>query len=342
MKNKTIIVSFKTLTLIGVLCWNVSCIGKPQYQTILHNPLCGKTDYIHFITADTGCIITHIGELYDSIHYTYVYQTTDGGIFWKKVDSIPDYSFSKYSHTTYRDIVYGYMDNGKLSDNHWNSYFCLIDLNNHRHKVIDEAVYGPGEVFYFNGSIHFPANKEKGRYIFRSDLELNEIICLGDTLPLGIKDIAFTESALGLITYDNMVYYFQSNQRKQHNIGFPCDGIVFSGNDYYITFWGNNEYDGGLMRYDYTLDSFARLDYPLGYKVVELIKTSNDSVIITCTQKKQCSLTDDIVYSLDQGQTWKRIHLCDPIAFPKFSSYTAPYLYIKSTFTNEIYKLKIE
>ena len=331
-----------TLLLIGVVCWNVSCVGKPKYQTISHIPLCGKTDYIHFITADTGYIITHIGELYDSIHSSYVYQTTDGGVYWEIVDSIPHYSFSKYSHTTYRDIVYCYMDDGKLSDNHWNSYFCFIDLKNHRHKVIDDAVYGPGKIFYNNDSIHFPAYKEKSRYIFRSGMELNEMICASNTLPKHVKDIAYTESVLALITYNNMVYVLQSDQMSNHNIGFPCDGIVFSGNDCYITYWGNNEYDGGMIRYDCMLHRIAKMDYPSGYQTVEFIKTSNDSVIITCTQKDHCSLSDDIVYSIDKGRTWKKIHLCDPIVFPEISSYNAPYLYIKSTFANEIYKLKIE
>ena len=103
-----------------------------------------------------------------------------------------------------------------------------------------------------------------------------------------------------------MVYVLQSDQMSNHNIGFPCDGIVFSENDCYITYWGNNEYDGGMIRYDCMLHRIAKMDYPSGYQTVEFIKTSNDSVIIMCTQKDYCSLSDDIVYSIDKGRTWKK------------------------------------
>ena len=343
--NNIIILSLETMLLLLVACCNCSCIGRSHYQTISHNKLRGKTDYIYFTSVDTGYMITHLGELYmiDSIRCTYVYQTVDGGAYWEIVDSIPDFEFDKYSHITRKDVVYGYLDNGTSNDDGYsNSYLCFIDLKRHRHRVRNEAIYGPGKVYILNDSIHFPIYKAKEKYILRLDDELNNLFCGNDTLPKSIKNISYNDSSLAIITYGNKMYYLQSGKMSEYQIDLPCDGILLSGNDCFISYWGNKEHDGGVIRHDCLSDNYEKLDFPSGYKVVEILKASNDSVIITCTQKYFCGFNDDIIYSTDRGQTWKKIHLSDPIIFPEYSSYCAPYLYIESTFFSEIYKLRIE
>lgn len=345
--NNLIILSLKTMLLLSVACCNCSCIGRSHYQTISHNKLRGKTDYIYFTSVDTGYMITHLGELYliDSIRCTYVYQTVNGGAYWEKVDSILDYEFDKYSHTTHKDVVYGYLDNGTSNDDGYsNSYLCLIDLKKHRHRVRNDAIYGPGHVFILNDSIHFPIYKTKERYILRLDDELNNLFCGNDTLPKSIQNISYNDSSLAIITYDDKMYYLQSGKMSEYQIDLPCDGILLSGDDCYISYWGYKEHDGGVIRHDCLSDDYEILDFPTGYEVVEILKTSNDSVIITRTKKDVCGwFSDDIVYSTDKGNTWKKIHLPDPITSPnEYSSYCAPYLYIESTLFNEIYKLRIE
>lgn len=333
------------MLLLAMAFCNFSCRGRSHYQTISHNKLSGETDFIYFTSVDTGYMITHIGDhLYDSIRCTYVYQTVNGGAYWEIVDSVPNYSFRKYSHITHKNIVYGYMDNGTL-DEYWNSYLCLIDLKKHRHKVRDEAINGPGDVFVLNDSIHFYVYKYKKnvRPILRLDDELNNLFCGNDTLPKSIKNISYNDSSLAIITYDNKMYFLQSGKMSEHQIDKDCNGILVAGDDCYISYLGNEEHDGGMIHHSSLSDSYEILYFPSGYKVVEILKTSNDSVIITCTQKYFCGFNDDIVYSTDRGNTWKKIHLSDPITFLKeYCSYCAPYLYIKSTLFNEIYKLCIE
>ena len=343
--NNIIILSLETMLLLSVACCNFSCIGRSHYQTISHNKLRGETDYIYFTSVDTGYMITHIGDLYDSIHCTYVYQTVDSGAYWEKVDSIPGFSFSKYSYTTHKDIVYGYMEDGTF-DEYWNSYLCLIDLKKHRHRVRNEAINGPGDVFVINDSIYFYVFKYKGnvRPILRLDDELNNLFCENDILPESIKNISYNDSSLAIIAYGGKMYYLQSGKMCEYRIDMPCDGILISGTDCFISYWGNKEHDGGVIRHDCLSDGYERLDFPSGYEVVEILKASNDSVIITCTQKYvRGGLSDAIVYSTDRGKTWKKIHLTDPITFVEENScYCAPYLYIKSTLFSEIYKLRIE
>lgn len=330
------------MLLLSVACCNFSCIGRSHYQTISHNKLRGKTDYVHFTSVDTGYMITHIGDLYDSIRCTYVYQTVDGGAYWEKVDSIPGFSFSKYSYTTHKDIVYGYMEDG-TSNEYRNSYLCLIDLKKHRYRVRDEAISGQGKVYILNDSIHFPIYKEKESYILRMDEELNNLFCENDILPRNINNISYNDSSLAIITHDDKMYYLQSGKTCEYQIDMPCDGILISGNDCFISYWGNKEHDGGVIRHDCLSDNYERLDFPTGYEVVKILKASNDSVIITSTKKYVRGFNDDIIYSTDRGQTWKKIHLTDPIIFlPEFSSYCAPYLYIESILFSEIYKLRIE
>lgn len=346
INNNIIILSLKTMLLLSVAYCNFSCIGRSHYQTISHNKLSGETDFIYFTSVDTGYMITHIGDhLYDSIRCTYVHQTVDGGACWGKVDSIPGFCFRKYSYTTHKNIVYGYMDNGTL-DEYWNSYLCLIDLKKHRHKVRDEAINGPGDVFVLNDSIHFYVYKYKKnvRPILRLDDELNNLFCGNDTLPKSIKNISYNDSSLAIITYDNKMYFLQSGKMSEHQIDKDCNGILISGNDCFISYWGNKEHDGGVIRHDCLSDYYDILDFPNGYEVVEILKANNDSVIITRTKKDVCGwFSDDIVYSTDKGNTWKKIHLPDPItSIEENSCYCAPYLYIESTLFNEIYKLRIE
>lgn len=345
MKNNKITFLFlEAILLICVVCLNFSCIGKPQYQTISHNKLYGKTDYIHFSSVDTGYVITHIGDLYDSVHCTYVYQTVDGGAYWEIVDSIPNFSFCMYSHTTYRNIVYGYMNNGSQSrDGYWNSYLCMIDLKNHQHKVRNETFYGPGDVFYCNNYVHFPVYIDKNRYIIRLDGDLNDVLYESNTFPKNIKDISYNDSLLAFITYDKKVYYLQAGQMSEHQIDFPCNEILLSREDCYITYWGAREHDAGMIRITNQSDCYETLNFPSGYKVVNILKSKNDSIIITCTRDDICTFPKDIVYSADKGLTWKKISLKDPIISPMQNScYCAPYLYIKSTFSDEIYKLYIK
>ena len=343
-KNRTIILYFKILWLLGLLNSLSCCTRVHQYQIISHNALCGKTDLMHFTSVDTGYIITHIGDLYDSVHSTYVYQTINGGTCWQIVDSIPNFSFSKYSHTIYKNIVYGYMSNGTQSmDGYWNSYVCMIDLENHRHKVRDEAFYGPGDVFYYNGFIFFPASEEKTRYIFRFDGDLNNIFYENDPFPENIKDISYNDSVLAFITYDKKVCYLQDCQMSENHIDLSCNGILLSGDDCYISYFGDREHNGGIILHNCLTDCYKTLDFPSGYRVVELLKATSDSIIITVTQKNSRGFNDNIVYSTDKGLTWKKITLQDPIIFPEYNScFYTPYLYIKSSFSNEIYKLNIK
>ncbi len=346
INNNIIILSLKTMLLLSVACCNFSCIGRSHYQTISHNKLRGKTDYVHFTSVDTGYMITHLGELYliDSIRCTYVYQTVNGGAYWEIVDSVPNYSFRKYSHITHKNIVYGYMEDGTL-DEYWNSYLCLIDLKKHRHRVRNEAINGPGDVFVINDSIYFYVFKYKGnvRPILRLDDELNNLFCDNDILPKRIENISYNDSSLAIITYDDKMYYLQSGKMSEYQIDLPCNEILISGNDCFISYWGD-KHNGGMIRHDCLSDNYDILDFPAGYEVVEILKASNDSIIITCTKEDARDwFCEDIVYSTDRGNTWKKIHLADPItSIEENSCYCAPYLYIKSTLFSEIYKLRIE
>ena len=331
------------MLLVSLICCTPSSTRNSQYQSIPHNELSGKTDYIHFTSIDTGYLITHIGNLYDSLHCTYVYQTVDGGVYWEIVDSIPNFSFRKYSHAIHKEIVYGYVNNGTL-DEYWNSYLCLIDLKRHQHRVRDEAISGPGDVFILKDSIHFPIYKDNIRYILRLDEGLNDIFYEYNNLPRSIKNISYNDSMLALITYRNKkVYYFQSNQINEFQIDIPCDGILILGTDCYLSYRGNKEHDGGMIRHNCLSNCLETLDFPRGYKIVEILKSECDSVIITCAREDVSTFPKDVVYSIDKGKTWKKIPLSDPIIFFECnSSYCAPYLFIKSSFSNEIYKLRVE
>ena len=209
--------------------------------------------------------------------------------------------------------------------------------------MLNEAISGTGIVYILNDSIHFPIYKAKERYILRLDEELNNLFCENDILPKSIKNISYNDSSLAITTYDNKMYYLQSGKMCEYQIDLPCDGILISGNDCFISYWGD-KHDGGMIRHDCLSDNYERLDFPSGYEVVEILKASNDSVIITCTQKYVRGwFSDAIVYSTDRGKTWKKIHLPDPItAVEENSCYCAPYLYIESALFSEIYKLHIE
>lgn len=322
--SNTIVTYGKILSVIFVVFCS-SCSMKPFNKVIIqHNELFGITDYIYYTSVDTGYIVTHVGHLFDSVYCSYVYQTIDGGSYWELTDSLPNYMFAE-PYTTYNNIIYGYVLDGSQSKGFWNSYLCMIDLKNHRHKVHNVIIHGPGYIICSDSTILANVYIDSAKYFLRLDYGLDNISVVRDTLSSAIKDVSYSDSSFIFLTYDKKLYFFKPPESYVYSINKSSSRVLMSGNDYYIAYWGDEVHDAGIYRNSYLSVCYDTLSYPSGYHVIDFLKTTNDSIIITYARKKLFSPFEDIVYSTDKGISWKIITL-PPFVFPKYGCYCEPYL----------------
>lgn len=307
------------------------CTMCDKYEYISHDAFVGSVDCMYFVSSDEGYIITHIGNLYDSIHNTYLYKTTNGGNHWKCVDTIYDCSFDKHAYLiTSQNKLYASFHNGHLSNEYWNSYFGYFDLNTNEHHICYEVTTnGAGPFWQYKDSIFAIVFKDHKRQLIHYDAKLSTMII--DTFSYKMKDVAFYDSSYAFVTYDNELIFIDSQKRKPYitkNIVF--DGIkALSNNQYLLIQWGDeesqlplnfllyssgNEMDTIYSSNKYTLAKFADYNqYTIGQPIILFVKKNLQSCY-------------DVIYSKDDGRSWSTLNL----NIPQVSChiYCHPYLYI--------------
>ena len=328
------ILKAKLLIFLIVVCGASSCERRPYCEEIMHNDLCGVTDYLQFSTIDTGYIITHVGDFYDSAHISYVYQTVNGGTSWQLTDSLPSYSFRE-PFTTYKNNIYGYVHDGSQSNGYRNNYLCMIDLRNHNHEIHNEIIHGPGPIVCYGDTIIAYVFIDSAKYFLRLSHNLSSISIEKDTLHSCIKDVAYSDSLFAFLTYDNELYFFSPHRKGIYPMKQLAHGIQIIDNDCYIACWRTKGKDACVLRKSHESNICDTLSFPHGYHVIDFMKMASDSIIIITFARREIFYPfENIVYSTNRGLSWTEISL-DPFIFPKNSCYCKPYLiYLAPNNTN--------
>ena len=327
---------------IKLSCFAGSGVPIQSQELLLHNKLFGSVDYMYFASKDTGYIMTNVGNLYTRDRCVYIYQTTDGGMNWNIIDYILHYCIIDNSHVILSsNLVCGFIADGSSSNKHWNLYLCIFDLKKKRHMMYNEIIYEPCDIFLTDNKLCSTVYKEDHRCLFNYDYVTNTSSFDDDSINLSIKDIAYNDSSLGILTYDNQLYYITQTDTTIYDIGAETSSVHVAGDRYYIAYREQKNDNVGIVRLESKLNKLDILQYPSGYKYFKFFKGYANNILITFA-KKELNSACDMIYSNDEGLTWNTINLHNLRIMPEICSYCEPYIYIDvKTQNNPILKIHL-
>lgn len=307
-----------------------SCHERVPQQELVHNKLIGHIDCMYFASADTGYIVTHTGGLPSQERCTYLYQTSNGGVYWDVVDSIQGYCFQTPHALIYRDMICGYVDDGATSEGYRECHFCLLNVKSKSHTIHNEVIHGPGHIFCSRNCVCAYVFKGGSSFWLFYNLA-DEALSYGESLGYSIKDIASNDSSYAYLTYDNKLYVLFDGDEYVYDLAAELESICENNNYYYVSYLKDGDKYAGISRVSYLTNRCECVSYPRGYKFVKFLENPCDSKLITFAKKDYCD-SYDVVYSVDDGVSWKIFSSCELLTLnPRYCSYCAPFLYVKTS-----------
>ncbi|MFM2291965.1 MAG: hypothetical protein RIS29_1778, partial [Bacteroidota bacterium] len=244
--------------------------------------------------------------------YAIIYKSVDGGLSWKEIYRIKDFSF--YSTVCEHDnMLYIKLIDMSFTNKYMSSKVVAIDYKKETYKMLNYTFDRMGNIWYSKNRLFVDCNQYDKNKIISFDIYLNNLDSIDRKMPLFYNDVCKIGDNNYVLTHSNQLYLIED--RISINLTNKKYEQLARANDHELLLFSQDKEDDAkkvyIEKYNVKTKTITPVCEYNGYTIIEKFK-ANDKVIVGFIGNIKGIFTAyDMIYSLDHGNTWNKYRLDD-------------------------------